>query len=171
MWNPRIWVITLFSEKQIQVIQERLSNIELSIQQRLSAIELSIHGISLQNRNSTGPGSRPDNGVQAETPSATVPTAEGDSPFVRQTLQATETAETTASTLRYTPSEDVVAPLASLKSTLDTHYSPRSYDPYLSRCQPTQSTSDKDLPPISFVVDVVKKVKGALAHPFYLLPR
>ncbi|KAH7025320.1 hypothetical protein B0J12DRAFT_686459 [Macrophomina phaseolina] len=165
-YRPRILISSQY-ENQIHLIQERLSTIEQSVRDGLSAIELRVHRLSLQNHTPATASDLEQNPTQTETPtthvlSSAIPLVEGDSPFVRQTIHATETAEATLNSLEPGPTGDAVTRLAALKNTLETNCSPQSYDPCLSRCHTQPLNPDGDLPPTCFVVEVVKKIKD---HP------
>lgn len=153
------------SGKQIQLIQERLSTIEGSMQDRLSAIEHHMQRLLEQPHAPRSSNSlhvvHGDPVTQAaNSPATTIPSAERDSPFALQTLQAKETANTTAEILGYKFRDDVSATLTSLKDTLETQFESSSTDQFLSHQTVVHPSLSAQLPPISFVVEIVKGIKG-----------
>lgn len=134
------------------------------MQDRLSAIERHMQRLLDQPHASTSSDSlhavHGDPVTQANSPATAIPSAERDSPFALQTLQAKETANTTAEILGYKFRDDVSATLTSLKDTLETQFESSASDQFLSHQTIVHPSLSAQLPPVSFVVEIVKSIKG-----------
>ncbi|KAK2800055.1 hypothetical protein FQN51_006294 [Onygenales sp. PD_10] len=150
----------LVSERNLERILDRLSSLEKDVR------ELSRHSVTSQSpsRTLTPPSS--------DQYSSEVPTAafEGQSSFGTATLLAKKAADLSVSRVaRNELGENVHNALLSLKSSLDKHHlsSTSPHETHLSTEGLDINPSNLNLPPVAFVVALIKKIKDQ--PPFYLV--
>ncbi|XHG01002.1 hypothetical protein AWENTII_004408 [Aspergillus wentii] len=137
-----------------------------SLQEQISALQKSIQDLSqnVSSKPSPSPSTLPLPSTQISA-SAT-PAFEGQSSFNNESLLARDAAYSAVATLPQNKvDESVSSALMSLKSSLDQHY-PASAQEQVNEAA-TFGQSDTDLPPVGFVVAVVKKIK--VQPPFSLV--
>ncbi|KAF9641547.1 putative c6 transcription factor protein [Lasiodiplodia theobromae] len=168
--RPRV-VISSQYEKQIELIQQRLASIERSVKD--ISLSSSSRGVTPAARSSPGndQNSNPRTNLSASThgsPSTPIAAYEGDSSFGTQTLQAGEAADrTVARVLGGQSTAEVRSALSSLRDSLETHDSnTRVHEAYLSLSAPRAGPPELTLPPVEFVVAIVRRIK---VHPPFSL--
>lgn len=146
------------SEKQIEMIQERLSSIETTLR------DLSFSARSTLT--SAAPGvSTPASSTLPSTPATTILGFEGDSGFGKHSAQASKVADSAALVEN---SSEIVSALGSLRSCLQSHsVSSRAHDMHLSKAPTMPEREEVELPPVGVVLEIVKKSK--LIPPFIIV--
>ncbi|OJD36814.1 c6 transcription factor [Diplodia corticola] len=158
--RPRV-VISSQYERQIELIQQRLTSIEKSVK------DISLSRAATPARSSPANDRGPSTSTHG-SPSTPITAYEGDSSFGSQTLQAGEAADRTiARVLGAASTAEVRSALSSLRHSLETHdSSTRVHDAYLSPSAPRAGSPELTLPPVELVVAIVRRIK---VHPPFSL--
>lgn len=139
------------SEKQIELIQERLHSIERSISNLTLATKSTPSSTAGESQSETLPPYK----------SETIEAFEGESSFSSQTKSTTKEADITISkAFGAAADNEVVAALSSLRSILKHNVMPHAHEAYLAKSMRRAAPPELEPVPASVVAAVIKRIKG-----------
>ncbi|KAI4850065.1 hypothetical protein E4T44_02967 [Aureobasidium sp. EXF-8845] len=146
--RPRI-VVTSQYERQITIIQERLSGIESSLKHLTRGSVVST------------PIPKPEINNPPTQSNKSISIFEGESSFGSQTIQAGQLANVTATTVAGVPSSELSNALSLLKDSLKRHEAlSRTHETHLSTRIKLNAVDQQELPPAPLVIALIKTAKA-----------
>jgi hypothetical protein len=142
-------VVTSQYERQISLIQERLSGIESSLKSLTRGSTIST------------PIPKPEINNPPTQSNKSISIFEGESSFGSQTIQAGQLANVTATTVAGVPSSELSNALSLLKDSLKRHEAlSRTHETHLSTRIKLNAVDQQELPPAPLVIALIKTAKG-----------